>query len=260
MENLMVFENEFFGKVRTITNNEGKPYFVAKDIAMVLGYKKHDAMYRRLSDKQKISVNPQSIEKSGFPQIDGFKLESNPNIKTMVLVTESGLYKAIIGSNIPEAERFTDWIVDEVIPSIRKNDGYVRDQENLTEQQILARVDSMTQKIIAEKQSKIQELEPQAKNYKILMDSKGNIDFADFVKCAKLSEGRNTFMSRLRREKILMQNSTTPRQNYIKQGYFEVVQGVANNGYSVVKTTITKKGQDWLIKKCDKWNLLEIAN
>ena len=92
------------------------------------------------------------------------------------------------------------------------------------------------------------------------MDSKGNIDFADFVKCATLSEGRNTFMSRLRREKILMQNSTTPRQNYIKQGYFEVVQGVATNGYSVVKTTITKKGQDWLIKKCDKWNLLEIAN
>ena len=40
MENLMVFENELFGKVRTITSNEGKPYFVAKDIAVVLGYKK----------------------------------------------------------------------------------------------------------------------------------------------------------------------------------------------------------------------------
>ena len=38
------------------------------------------------------------------------------------------------------------------------------------------------------------------------------------------------------------------------------VKVIEINGYSVVKTTITKKGQDWLIKKCDKWNLLEIAN
>jgi prophage antirepressor-like protein len=256
MENLMVFENEIFGKVRTITNNENKVYFVAKDVAEVLGYKKPDAMYRRLSDKQKMNINPQSIEKYGFPQINGVKLEPNPNIKTMVLITEGGLYKAIIGSNIPEAERFTDWIVDEVIPSIRKNEGYIRNQETMSSEELLAKADLMTQKIIAEKDSKIQQLEPQAQNYKLLMDTKGNIDFADFVKVTKLSEGRNTFMGRLRREKILMKNSTTPRQNYIERGYFEVVQGIATNGHSIVKTTITKKGQDWLIKKCNQWKLI----
>ena len=243
MENLMVFE----GNDVNVIEINGEPMFEIYSTGMALGHTKiaKGKIYPR---KDRIDANLKSAE-----------------ISTVVhngqrFISESELYDFMLEAKTEKCRAFRKWVVTEVIPSIRKNDGYIRDQENLTEEQILARADSMTQKIIAEKQSKIQELEPQAKNYKILMDSKGNIDFADFVKCAKLSEGRNTFMSRLRREKILMQNSTTPRQNYIKQGYFEVVQGVANNGYSVVKTTITKKGQDWLIKKCDKWNLLEIAN
>ena len=247
MENLMVFEGN---DVKVIEIN-GEPMFEIYSTGFALGYQD-----KRVSKgktyitprKDRINKTLETIGTTGLRHGDA------------TYISESELYDFMLEARTEKCRAFRKWVVTEVLPSIRKNDGYIRDQENMTEQQIIARADSMTQKIIAEKQSKIQELEPQAKNYKLLMDSKGNIDFADFVKCAKLSEGRNTFMSRLRREKILMQNSTTPRQNYIKQGYFEVVQGVATNGYSVVKTTITKKGQDWLIKKCDKWNLLEIAN
>ena len=247
MENLMVFEGN---DVKVIEIN-GEPMFEIYSTGSALGYSR----WTTSKGKQYFKIEKTRIN----------KVLKNAEISTLAhdgqtFMSESQLYDFMLEAKTEKCRAFRKWVVTEVIPSIRKNDGYIRDQENMTEQQIIARADSMTQKIIAEKQSKIQELEPQAKNYKLLMDSKGNIDFADFVKCAKLSEGRNTFMSRLRREKILMQNSTTPRQNYIKQGYFEVVQGVATNGYSVVKTTITKKGQDWLIKKCDKWNLLEIAN
>ena len=56
--NLMIFSKEEFGKIRTLIDNNDKIYFVARDVAEILGYEKLDAMYRRLSDKQKLKINP----------------------------------------------------------------------------------------------------------------------------------------------------------------------------------------------------------
>ena len=94
MENLMVFENEFFGKVRTITNNEGKPYFVGKDVAEVFGYKKPDAMYRILSEKDKIRINPQNNDSYKLVNSND-EIETNKNIKILLLLTTSGLATVI---------------------------------------------------------------------------------------------------------------------------------------------------------------------
>ena len=125
MNNLQaLFTNKEFGNIRAIKHESGAIYFVAKDVAKCLGYKKLDAMYRRLSNKQKIKLNPQTIANTGFPHIDTSQFEPNINIKIMVLVTEGGLYKAILGSILPQAEKFQDWVADEVLPSIRKTGGY----------------------------------------------------------------------------------------------------------------------------------------
>lgn len=67
MNNVILFENEDFGRVRTVVDNIGDVYFVAKDIAEILGYTKLDAMYRRLDNEEMIKINPQSIETAGFP-------------------------------------------------------------------------------------------------------------------------------------------------------------------------------------------------
>jgi len=239
MENLMVFE----GNEVKIIEIDGEPMFEIYSTGMALGHTKisKGKIYPR---KDRIDSNLKSAE-----------------ISTVVhtgqqFITESQLYDFMLEAKTEKCKAFRKWVVTEVIPSVRKHRGYLQDQEKLNNEELLARALKLTESIIAEKDSKIQQLEPQAQNYKLLMDTKGNIDFADFVKVAKLSEGRNTFMGRLRREKILMKNSTTPRQNYIERGYFEVVQGIATNGHSIVKTTITKKGQDWLIKKCNQWKLI----
>lgn len=254
MENLMVFENEEFGSMKVLfINNE--EWFIASEVSENLGYTTLQKMYTHIDAEDKMKINPQSEQFKGLCQ-NGTSLTDNPNVFTMMLINESGLYSAILSSKLPSAKKFKRWVTSVILPSIRRNEGYIRNQETMSSEELLAKSNLMTQKIIAEKDSKIQQLEPQAQNYRLLMDTKGNIDFADFVKVAKLSEGRNTFMSRLRREKILMKNSTTPRQNYIERGYFEVVQGIATNGHSIVKTTITKKGQDWLIKKCNQWKLI----
>ena len=94
MESLMVFENEEFGKVRIVTDNEGKPYFVAKDVAVVLGYKKHNAMYRRLSDKDKIRINPQNNDSYKLVNSND-EIETNKNIKILLLLTTNGLVTVI---------------------------------------------------------------------------------------------------------------------------------------------------------------------
>lgn len=127
---MMVFTSEDFGSIRTIVNNKDKIFFVAKDVAVALGYEKQDAMYRRLSERHKLKVNPQSLEKYGFPQTDVIQLEANPNIKNLMLITESGMYKAVMGSILPEAETFQDWVTDEILPSIRKTGSYILKNSN----------------------------------------------------------------------------------------------------------------------------------
>jgi len=93
---------------------------------------------------------------------------------------------------------------------------------------------------------------PKVEGYETLMDSRGNMDFAEFVKSANLNVGRNSFMSILRDNEIIRKNNE-PYQSYRK--YFEVIQTVAN-GRSYPKTLVTKAGADWLIKKCNEWELI----
>ena len=246
MENLMVFE----GNEVEVLEFNGEILFNAKDVAMCLEISNINKNITTMEDYEVIKVKNSDITNGYFRKLNN----AGENF-----LTEAGVYSITFLSRKESAKRFKKWVVTEVLPSIRKNEGYLLNQEEMSDTEVLAKSALVAQKLIAEKQAKIEELEPQAKNYKLLMDSQGNIDFAEFVKVAKLPEGRTKFMQRLRKEKILMKNSPTPRQAYINSDYFKVIQTVVN-GHSTSKTVITKKGQDWLIKKCDKWNLLEIAN
>lgn len=112
MENqIKIFENNEFGKIRAIEYNN-EPYFIAKDVADILEYSDTNKMTNRLDDDEKITAKIAGISKT------------NPII---TIINESGLYNAILGSNKPEAKAFKKWITSEVLPSIRKNGGYVQD-------------------------------------------------------------------------------------------------------------------------------------
>ena len=128
---LQVFNNAEFGKVRTVTHN-GEIWFVGKDVASALGYTKLDAMYRIIDDLDKWKINPQTIEFTGFPQ-NGATLESNPNVKILVMINESGLYQAIFNSTLSTAKQFKHWVTSEVLPSIRKTGSYSVKQEKADE-------------------------------------------------------------------------------------------------------------------------------
>lgn len=109
MDELQIFTNEEFGQVRTVLiNNE--PYFIGKDISEMLGYSETNALTKRLDEDEFIS-----------DKLEGMNMKS-------ILINESGLYNAILGSKMPNAKKFKKWVTNDVLPSIRKHGMYAIDE------------------------------------------------------------------------------------------------------------------------------------
>ena len=110
---LQVFSNAEFGSVRSImVNNE--PYFVGKDVAEILGYKKPE---------NALSVHVDEEDKT-TTLIQG----TGSNYKTTVtIINESGLYSLILSSKLPKARQFKRWVTSEVLPAIRKHGVFAVD-------------------------------------------------------------------------------------------------------------------------------------
>lgn len=107
MNELKIFENKDFGKVRIIEiNNE--PWFVASDIAKALGYRMASDMTRRIDDEDK-----------GYT-----KMRTPGGEQNLSIINESGLYAGILCSSLPDAKKFKRWITSDVLPSIRKTGMY----------------------------------------------------------------------------------------------------------------------------------------
>ena len=139
--NLQVFNCEL-GSVRVIVEN-GNPLFMAYDLCQSLEYKNgKDTINRLFGD---------GVAKC-YPIIDSLGREQNAKF-----LTESQMYKLIMRSNAKNAEAFQDWICGEVLPSLRKNGGYIANQENMTPEQIVANALIVAQNIIADRDKTIAE-------------------------------------------------------------------------------------------------------
>ena len=116
MNELKIFENPEFGKIRTVAI-DGEPWLVGKDVARVLGYGDTDqALRKHVDDEDKLTRRF-----DGEPRAKG----GNPN---MVIINESGLYALVLSSKLPKAKQFKRWVTSEVLPSIRKTGGYTLPQ------------------------------------------------------------------------------------------------------------------------------------
>lgn len=140
-----VFKNPIhpeFGDLRTI-EIDGEPWFVGKDVAVALGYSDTtQAIRKNISDEDKMT------RPGDAPSItDSFGRTQHP-----VWINESGLYSLILSSKLPSAKEFKHWVTAEVLPSIRKNGAYIRNQENMTPEQLVAAGLIAAQKIIESKE------------------------------------------------------------------------------------------------------------
>lgn len=137
---MKVFKHPQFGKLTVIKKADDELWFIGKEVAEKLGYTDTDqAIRKRVFDEDKLTR-----------RFDG----SGQNRK-MTIINESGLYSLILSSKLPSAKEFKHWVTSEVLPSIRKNGAYIRNQENMTPAEIVARGLIAAQKIINEKEKEI---------------------------------------------------------------------------------------------------------
>lgn len=240
--NLMVFENVEFGKVRTVVKDE-VIWFIAKDVSEILGYSDTNAMTRRL-DKD---------------ELESYTDNSSGQVRNVNIINESGLYNSIIGSKKPEAKAFKKWVTSEVLPSIRKTGGYIIEKEEDTPEEIMARALLVAQETLKRREERIKNLEckivedaPKVSFADKLLKSKDSIlvrDYAKILYDEKINIGEKRLYKWLRENKYLMQDNM-PYQQYMK--HFAIKESSIDTpfGVKITKTTlVTPEGQLYFYEK-----------
>lgn len=240
---MLVFQSNEFGEVRTIELNN-KPYFVAIDIAKSLGYK---------DTTNAIKQHCRWVVKHHIPHPQS----KNKTIEANV-IPEGDMYRLITNSELPSAEKFESWIFDEVLPQIRQTGGYIPQNENETEEDILAKAILIAQKTIEKKNKIIEEQKPLVSFANKVATSQNSLLVREVAKLASkqgLNIGEKRLWNKLREWGLIFKNSREPKQYGIDRGYFEVVEGTkeSSKGTFIYQTTrVTGKGQVYIISKLEK--------
>lgn len=245
---LEIFKNEEFGQIRTLEVDR-KPYFVASDIAKALGYKRpNDAISAHCRYTVKHSIpHPQSKTKT---------MDVN-------IIPEGDLYRLIVNSELPTAEKFESWVFDEVLPSIRKHGAYMTNdviERTLTDPDYLIQLatalkEERQARLVAEQ--KIEEQRPLVEFADKVSNSSNLIGMGKMAKLLKdenINIGRNRLFEWLRKKEILMRNNI-PYQRYIDGGYFQVKESTFETPYGTKTqqtTFVTGKGQIYITEKLRK--------
>lgn len=250
MKELQIFKNEEFGEIRTVTI-DNEPWFVGKDVATSLGYERTaDAIRQHVESEDK-----------GVGEI-----QTPGGTQNMTIINESGLYALIFGSKLESAKRFKHWVTSEVLPSIRKHGGYIDGQETMSDDELLAKALMVAQnkiaeknRIIAQKQERIDQMQPKEVFADAVSTSKQSILIGDLAKliCQNgHSIGQKRLFQWMRDNGYLMKQGSSynmPKQKYVEQGIFEIKESTINNPDGSVRLTrttkITGKGQIFFINK-----------
>ena len=161
-----VFENPEFGMVRTSTDENGEPWFCAKDLCDVLGYKNSSCavnQHVRSSDVAKRYVA--RLAKNRFGVCEG-KMQ----VVQMIFVNESGFYALVLGSKLATAVKFKDWVTSVVLPQIRKTGGYIPVHEGESEEETIRNAEEILRATLKEKEMLLEQQK------KLIEEQKARLD------------------------------------------------------------------------------------
>lgn len=249
MNGIQIFNSSEFGEIRTAVVND-EPMFCLADVCKALEISNVGNVKNRLSEKGIHSVD--TLTKGGT--------------QALTYINEPNLYKTIFQSRKESAERFTDWVTSEVLPSIRKNGGYIAGQENMTDDELLANAVLVAQKKIAERDKIIEQ-----QRQKLEADKPKTI-FADAVSASHTSIligdlaklicqngyqiGQKRLFQWMRDNGYLIKSGSSynmPTQRYVEQGLFEIKESNVLNPDGSVRITrttkVTGKGQVYFVNK-----------
>lgn len=248
MNELQIFNSEEFGQVRTVEIN-GKPYFVANDVARALGYKRPaDAVTAHC----KGSVKHRYLTDGGEQELK--------------VIPEGDIYRLTVRSKLPSAEKFEKWVFDEVVPSIRTNGGYIAGQETLSDEDLMAKAILVAQRkikerdqIIEQQKAKIEQDRPKTIFADAVSASHTSILIGDLAKliCQNGYQiGQKRLFQWMRDNGYLMVSGSSrnmPKQKYVEQGLFEIKESNVQNPDGSVRITrttkVSGKGQLYFVNK-----------
>lgn len=236
MEQLKIFENPDFGRVRVV-ENDGEPWFVGKDVAEILGYQNGSRDVNRHvdeDDRHKVMI-----------------FDGNQNKET-IIINESGLYSLILSSRLPQAKAFKHWVTSDVLPSIRKTGGYISGQEQMSPEELMAKALQVANSIIAERDKRISQLtvsnqimQPKADYFDELVDRNLLTNFRQTAKELKVKEKvfvnfliNKNYIYRDRKGKLMPRAGKSTDLFEVKETFNEKTQ------WSGVQTLITPKGRE----------------
>lgn len=241
MNELTVFNNPEFGEIRTITE-DGKTLFCGKDVTTALGYKDST---NAIKQHCRGVVKRHLTDNRGREQITNF-------------ITEGDIYRLAARSELPGAEKFESWIFDEVLPSIRKNGGYIAQQETLSPEELMAKALMVAQQTIADREARIQAqaaeisaltvdkqiMQPKAEYFDDLVDRNLLTNFTEAAK--QIGVKRKALIGFMVDHGYLYRDkkgNLLPYANKKSDGLFDVKQSTnQKSGWAGCQTLLTPKG------------------
>ena len=246
MNNIQIFKYEN-NDVRTVEMN-GEPWFVGNDVAAALGYGKGKSLANAVT-------NHVDSEDKGVTE-----LMTPGGKQNVTIINESGLYSLILSSKLPTAKQFKRWVTSEVLPSIRKNGGYIAGQEQLSPEELMAKALLVANKTLAERDARISELTvqntimlPKARYFDELISRNTLTNFRETAKELGISE--KAFIRFLIDKKYIFRNQRGKLMPYADRsdGLFEVKECYnEKTNWSGIQTPVTPKGRETFRLLCLK--------
>lgn len=241
--------------LRTLTDEEGEPWFIAKDVCDILGMSNPSMAVIALDKDEVAQIDPKDYLGS-----------ENRSNQAVNIVSEPGLYKLIMRSRKPEAKEFQRWVTHEVLPQIRKTGGYIPTSESDSDEDIMARAVLVARKTIerknqqiAEQQTRIVELEPKARFADAVAASDGTCLVGELAKMLRqngMDIGQNRLFRLLQADGYLGKsgsNRNVPTQRAMDLGLFRIKETTVTHadGHTTVSRTpkVTGKGQRYFIDR-----------
>ena len=263
MNKLKIFKNEEFGQLSVIVKNN-KEYIEAIEVATILGYSNPRDAINRHCDKDGVVFSDVGV-------VTGFRKDNSQSFQvvTKKFIDEGNLYRLIIKSKLPSAKRFEKWIMDEVLPSLRKHGAYMSeevinktldDPDFIIEMATKLKYEREQRRLLQEKAEHLEASITIDKPYtnfgKSIATSSDAITIGQFAKVLNnnnINIGRNRLFSILRDNGYLIKcgkDKNMPKQVYVKQGLFQVSEQIVRTveGELLTATTlITGKGQMYFL-------------
>lgn len=247
MTEIQVFSHDRFGQLRMVEDGQGDPWFVATDVAKALGYRDAHNMARRLDNDEK---GTHSTSTRGGEQ-------------EVSIISEAGLYTAILGSKLETAKQFKRWVTHDILPAIRKHGGYLtpaKTEELINNPDLVIQL-AQTLKAEREKRARLEtdlqhetlehyqtkqqlaEAKPKASYYDVVLQSNQLISVTQLAKDFGLTAQK---LNRLLSEagvQFKQGKQWFLYKKYAEQGYTQSKTQVLDAGRTAMHTYWTQKGR-----------------